>query len=156
MEVTTTPAPTGPQPHRTHTEQPERPGDPEPHPDTLDWPAAHAAIQVVSGKWVIPVLAALADGPRTHTDLHRAVGTGVSTKVLTETLRRMQDAGLLTRETDPATASGPYKLTSPGRTLLGPLDAIAAWHRRADLEHTAQEGDSRPSGPPAVGTRDGG
>lgn len=106
---------------------------------TVDWAAAHAGAQVIAGKWVIPILAALTDGPRTHTDLHRAVGSGVSPKVLTETLRRMHDAGLLTRRTAPRSPAGPYTLTPAGRALRQPLDAIANWHRHTLTEHVTRE-----------------
>ena len=119
----------------------------------MDWVAAHAGAQVIAGKWVIPILAALADDPRTHSDLHRAVGSGVFPKVLTETLRRMRKAGLLTRRTAPGAAPGPYTLTPAGRALLQPLDAIANWHRHTLTERATRgntvsapaTGDSGPS-----------
>lgn len=98
-------------------------------PGTEDWAAAQAGVRKISGKWIIPVVAALADGPRTHTDLHRTIGLGISAKVLAETLNRMQQTGLLTRQPGPATATRPYALTPAGQTLLSPLEAIATWHR---------------------------
>jgi DNA-binding HxlR family transcriptional regulator len=94
----------------------------------VDWAAARQAVAAVSGKWAIPVLAALAGGPRRHAEVRRQVGAGVSDKVLVETLRRMTDAGLLARHHQ----SGPgpvaeYRLTAVGRALLAPLAAMAVW-----------------------------
>lgn len=85
---------------------------------------------MLSAKWVIPVIAVLTSGPRTHTEIYRAVGPGVSQKVLTETLRRMQDAGLLTRGAGSGGAAGAYELTQAGKTVLGPLEALAVWRIR--------------------------
>jgi DNA-binding HxlR family transcriptional regulator len=95
----------------------------------IDWTAAGAAVRTVCGKWVIPVIAALASGPRTHAELHRAVGPSISQKVLTETLRRMQAASLITRDATPPAETGFYALTDAGRAVFGPLAAMAAWHR---------------------------
>lgn len=95
----------------------------------INWAAASAAVHTVCGKWVIPVIAALASGPRTHTEVHRAIGPGISQKVLTETLRRMQAAGLITRDATRSAGAGAYALTDAGRAVFGPLAAMAAWHR---------------------------
>jgi DNA-binding HxlR family transcriptional regulator len=94
----------------------------------VDWAAAGQAVAAVSGKWAIPVLAALAAGPRRHADLRRQLGAGVSDKVLVETLRRMIDAGLIARHTQPGPAAvTEYRLTAAGRALLAPLAAMAVW-----------------------------
>lgn len=97
----------------------------------VDWAAAQAAVHVVSGKWVIPIITTLAAGPRTHTELHRGIGP-VSSKVLTDTLRRMRTAGLLNRRPrlDAATG-GAYELTDCTRQLLPILAAMGAWHTGA-------------------------
>jgi DNA-binding HxlR family transcriptional regulator len=44
--------------------------------------------------------------------------------MLTQTLRRLADAGLVAR---PATRGGEYRLTKLGVSLLGPLTALTAW-----------------------------
>jgi DNA-binding HxlR family transcriptional regulator len=94
----------------------------------VDWKAAQKAVDRVSGKWTIPIIAALSCGPRRHGSLRRAVGRGVSDKVLTETLRRMERDGLLTRsvvsETPPAVF---YSLSEVGRLLTRPLAVMAEW-----------------------------
>ncbi|MGW7423978.1 winged helix-turn-helix transcriptional regulator [Streptomyces sp. NPDC054813] len=53
---------------------------------------------------------------------------GISSKVLTEPLRRLQFNGLVTRRA--MTGAPPrveYGLTGLGRSLLGPIDAVGAW-----------------------------
>ncbi|QIS73451.1 helix-turn-helix transcriptional regulator [Streptomyces sp. DSM 40868] len=73
---------------------------------------------------------------------------GISPKVLTETLRRLEFNGLVTRR---AYGGAPprveYELTSLGRTLLGPIDAFGAWaFEHGDEVMAAQEryaGDGR-------------
>lgn len=96
--------------------------------EMVDWAAAGQAVAAVSGKWAIPVLAALAGGPRRHADLRRQLGVVVSDKVLVETLRRMTDAGLIARHTQPGPAPvTEYRLTPAGRALLAPLAAMAVW-----------------------------
>jgi DNA-binding HxlR family transcriptional regulator len=50
---------------------------------------AQAVIDVISRKWAVQVLTALADGPRRHNDLLRAVGNGIHPSVLDQTLSHL-------------------------------------------------------------------
>jgi DNA-binding HxlR family transcriptional regulator len=59
------------------------------------------ALTLISGKWVAPILTALHDGPVRRTTL-RGCLDGVSDKILTATLRRMERGGLITRITIPS------------------------------------------------------
>ncbi len=96
--------------------------------EEIDWKAAQAAVDRVSGKWIIPIIAALSLGPRRYGSLRRAVGGGVSDKVLAETLRRMERDGLLTRHV--VTGAPPavfYSLSGMARSLTGPLSVMAEW-----------------------------
>lgn len=73
------------------------------------------------------VLWALRDGPRRPVELREQIG-GISSKVLTETLRRLQSNGLVDRRAHPgAPPRVEYQLTTLGRTLLAPIDAVGAW-----------------------------
>jgi DNA-binding HxlR family transcriptional regulator len=89
---------------------------------------AQAALQVLSGKWVVPIVIVLDAGPRRHGELQRALGPRLHQKVLTETLRRMEALGLLTRsvvaEIPPSVT---YSLTDLGVTLVEPIVQLAAW-----------------------------
>jgi DNA-binding HxlR family transcriptional regulator len=84
-------------------------------------------LAVLTDKWVCLVLCALTDGPMRHGELGRRI-SGVSQKMLTQTLRGLERDGILVRT---ATASVPmrvdYELTDLGRSLCGPLAALKDW-----------------------------
>lgn len=89
---------------------------------------ARVTLEILAGKWVVPIVTVLMAGPRRHGDLHDAIGSDLSQKVLTETLRRMERAGLLSREVraevPPAVS---YALTDLGRSLIEPIRHLAQW-----------------------------
>ena len=88
---------------------------------------ARLAFDLLANTWNAVVLWALRDGPRRPGELRGHIG-GISQKVLTETLRRLESNGLVVRR---AYGGSPprvdYELTALGRTLLAPIDAIGAW-----------------------------
>jgi DNA-binding HxlR family transcriptional regulator len=89
---------------------------------------AHAALRVLGGKWVVPIVVVLGGGPRRHGELQGALGPRLRQKVLTETLRRMEALGLLTRKVVAGIPpSVTYTLTELGVTLLEPIEQLAAW-----------------------------
>ena len=81
----------------------------------------------IGDKWTVLVVLMLLDGPRRFNDLRTAVGR-VAPKVLTETLRRLERDGVLTRtafaEIPPRVV---YELTPLGRSLEQPIRSIADW-----------------------------
>ena len=95
-----------------------------PAPDVFlaDCPA-RAALDLIADTWSVVVLVGLAHGPRRYTFLLERAG-GISKKMLTQTLRRLADAGLVAR---PGVRGGEYALTGLGESLLGPLTALTAW-----------------------------
>ncbi|MFE4830783.1 winged helix-turn-helix transcriptional regulator [Streptomyces sp. NPDC056672] len=90
---------------------------------------ARLAIEIIASKWAVVTLFALSDGPLRHGELVELIG-GVSRKVLTQTLRRLQDNGLVERR---AYAEAPprveYSLTELGRTLEEPITKLTEWAR---------------------------
>ncbi|MFH8611327.1 winged helix-turn-helix transcriptional regulator [Streptomyces sp. NPDC018029] len=80
-------------------------------------------------KWTGLAITALADGPRRFGELRRKL-EGVSPKVLTQTLRRLEENGLVTRtvhaEVPPRVE---YELTELGRGALEPLAHLRTWVR---------------------------
>ncbi|MBH0774709.1 winged helix-turn-helix transcriptional regulator [Nocardia bovistercoris] len=81
---------------------------------------ARLALDLLANTWNGVVLWALRDGPRRHGELRGHIG-GVSAKVLTETVRRLEYNGLVTR------TSGRYTLTPLGRSLLDPIERLGQW-----------------------------
>jgi DNA-binding HxlR family transcriptional regulator len=90
---------------------------------------ARTALEILGDKWAAVTLFALADGPVRHGDLVGMIG-GISRKVLTQTLRRLQQNGLVDRR---VFAEAPprveYSLTELGRTLDEPIRMLTTWAR---------------------------
>ncbi|MFD8541876.1 winged helix-turn-helix transcriptional regulator [Streptomyces rubrogriseus] len=107
---------------------------------------ARLAFDLLSNTWNAVVLWALRDGPRRPVELRERIG-GISSKVLTETLRRLQSNGLVDRQTDNDHPSRvEYQLTFLGRTLLAPIDAVGAWaFKYGDEVMAAQEAACAPN-----------
>ncbi|HUP59628.1 MAG TPA: helix-turn-helix domain-containing protein [Thermoanaerobaculia bacterium] len=81
----------------------------------------------IAGKWTSLVIYALADGTLRYGELQRRIG-GVSQKMLTQTLRSLEEDNLVTRKVYPVVPPMvEYSLTPLGRTLIEPLTAIRKW-----------------------------
>ncbi len=94
---------------------------------------ARLAVDLFASGWLPVVVFSLRDGPMRPGHLRERIG-GISQKVLTQTLRRMERLGLVTRrryaEAPPRVE---YELTEPGRELLTPIYALGRWaYRHAD------------------------
>jgi DNA-binding HxlR family transcriptional regulator len=88
---------------------------------------AQVVIDVISRKWAVQVLEALADGPRRHNDLLRAVGNGIHTSVLDQTLSHLDQAGLVRRDASATPLATWYQLTDLGQSLVGQLAYLTRW-----------------------------
>lgn len=94
----------------------------------------------VGDKWSVLVVVMLGARDRRYSELLRGID-GISQRMLTLTLRQLERDGLVSRTVH---ASVPprvdYALTDLGRTLLGPLDALARWAEESRPEiRTARE-----------------
>ncbi|WP_329343547.1 helix-turn-helix transcriptional regulator [Streptomyces sp. NBC_01352] len=82
----------------------------------------------IGDKWTVLVLGELADGRARRFSALRARLSGVSEKMLTQTLRHLERDGLVTRTlyaTVPPRVE--YQLTALGQTLSEPLSALRKW-----------------------------
>ena len=97
-------------------------------PDVLNQECeSRQALELIADKWTTLVVYALVDGPRRHGELRRTID-GISQKMLTQTLRRMEAEGLIEREVlDRVPPHVEYSLTPLGHTLEKPLVAICEW-----------------------------
>jgi DNA-binding HxlR family transcriptional regulator len=81
----------------------------------------------IGDKWTVLVVLLLSDGPMRFSELRGRLGR-VAPKVLTQTLRRMERDGLVTRE---IFAEVPprveYALTDLGQSLIEPIAVIGDW-----------------------------
>jgi DNA-binding HxlR family transcriptional regulator len=87
------------------------------------------------------VLFGLSQQPRRHGELAGLIG-GISRKVLTQTLRRLQQYGLVERHAE-APRQVEYSLTDLGRTLVEPIEVLTNWARDyggaiADFQEAAE------------------
>lgn len=88
---------------------------------------ARLAVEVIADKWAVVVLWGLSEGPRRHGELVDLIG-GISKKVLTQTLRRLQANGLVTREDFGGVPPRvDYDLTELGKTLMEPIRMLTTW-----------------------------
>lgn len=92
------------------------------------WRSPAQLVQLLSGRWTLAVLGELSNGGRRYQDLHDAIG-GIAHKVLTDTLRKAERDGLITRHLDAEhiETATLYELTDLGRSLDEPLAAFDRW-----------------------------
>ncbi|MEW1824720.1 helix-turn-helix domain-containing protein [Streptomyces sp. NPDC088196] len=90
---------------------------------------ARLTVELIADKWTAVVLYGLSEGPVRHGELIDLIG-GISRKVLTQTLRRLQAHGLVHRH---VYAEAPprveYELTPLGATLIEPIHILTEWAR---------------------------
>lgn len=87
---------------------------------------AHA-LDTVGERWTLIVVRNLLVGPKRFSDLMRGL-PGVSTNILTERLKLLEERGVITtRFLPPPAASTVYQLTERGYALADTLAALARW-----------------------------
>ncbi|MCK9926623.1 helix-turn-helix transcriptional regulator [Frankia sp. Mgl5] len=88
---------------------------------------ARSTLEVIAGTWSVVVVYALGDGPRRYSDLRDRIG-GISKKMLTQTLRKLERRGIVERRNLATVPKGvEYRLTDLGRSLLAPVSVLARW-----------------------------
>ena len=91
---------------------------------------SRAVLDRIADKWTALIIHALSDGTLRYGELQRRVG-GITQKMLTQTLRSLENDGLIERRVYPVVPPMvEYSLTSLGRSLEEPLSAICKWAER--------------------------
>ena len=93
---------------------------------------ARTTLDLVADTWSVIAVVALDRGPTRYSQLQEQI-KGISKKMLTQTLRKLEANGLVERRvlcTAPPGAE--YRLTPLGRTLLEPVRSLSRWAE----EHT--------------------
>lgn len=89
--------------------------------------ASRHALDLIADKWTVLIVRALEDGPERYEALRRRI-QGISKRMLTHTLRELEDNGLVLRSVRQVVPPHvEYSLTPLGRTLRTPIRALAAW-----------------------------
>lgn len=101
--------------------------------------AVKDALYVLSGKWKLPLLIALQEGPRRFNELQRILGD-ITPKVLTRELQEMQLNDFVTRKVDTGTpVVVTYELTPYSASLDKVLNELRNWgmqHRQKIMNGT--------------------
>lgn len=114
----------------THTDVPSALAHELPRPvpvAELDACPVSAVFRRLGDRWSMLVVVLLGGRAHRYNELHRAI-EGISQRMLTRTLRTLETDGLVRREVHPTVPpSVEYSLTPLGRSLLGPVSALADW-----------------------------
>ena len=112
-----------------------------------------ATLARIGDKWTVLVVGALSKGPIRYNEVRRRV-EGISQRMLTLTLKGLEQDGLVTRTMYPTIPPRvDYELTELGRKLIVPLRALSVWARenrpamlaaREAFRRRGQHGSPRP------------
>ncbi len=92
--------------------------------------ASRDVLDLLSNKWACLVLGSLSTGPRRFGALRRHLD-GITQKMLTQTLRELERAGLVDRRVFPtAPPQVEYSLTPLGEDLETLMGAVRAWSEK--------------------------
>jgi DNA-binding HxlR family transcriptional regulator len=99
---------------------------PQPNPYAAKCPT-RLVLDRIADKWTVLLMGLLDRGPVRFNQLRRQV-EGLSQKVLSQTLRKMERDGLVTRTAYPTVpVTVEYSLTPLGRTLARTLAPLRTW-----------------------------
>ena len=97
------------------------------HTDTAACENISRMLARISDKWTILVVRTLGRGPARFNTLRREIGE-ISQKMLSSTLRDLEENGFVTRTVTPVTPPQvEYALTDLGRDFLNPVYVLADW-----------------------------
>lgn len=84
-------------------------------------------VDLIGNKWKLLIMRELLKGTRRFNEIHKAVD-GISQKVLTENLRKMEQDGIVTREIFPEIPPRvEYSLSDLGESLRPIIDSMSDW-----------------------------
>ncbi|MFI8952685.1 winged helix-turn-helix transcriptional regulator [Streptomyces sp. NPDC053750] len=123
-----------------------RSGDPE--QDMEACREVHEILGLVGDRWSLPVMGQLLDRPLRFGELQRAT-RGISQRMLTFTLRRLERDGLISRTVHPSVPPRvEYALTPLGAALLRPAAELGRWAfaHRHEIQTNQRDYDERCGG----------
>ena len=93
-------------------------------------------ITIIGDKWTLPILYVLRQDTKRYSEIQHEI-PGISKKMLTQTLRRLESDNIVKRTVYPVVPpKTEYNLTAFGRELIEPLEVMAdwAWQHQAELQ----------------------
>src|SRR5688500_12171068 len=95
---------------------------------------AERTLEVIGGRWKVPIVYHLFDGTKRFSQLRACVG-GVTQKMLTQQLRELERDGIVTRK---VYAQVPpkveYSLTARGQSLKPIITAMCEWSKTCRIK----------------------
>ena len=89
--------------------------------------ASHQAVGRLADKWTLLLFYALAQGTKRYSELQRQI-RGISPKMLTQTLRSLEENGYVEREIFPEVPPRvEYSLTDLGASFVQPVAVLYQW-----------------------------
>ncbi|WP_409346170.1 winged helix-turn-helix transcriptional regulator [Paenibacillus sp. MBLB4367] len=96
-------------------------------------------LDLIFQKWSVIIIYHLHRAPRRYNQLHHSI-EGISHKMLAQTLRHLESAGIVKRTVFPhVPPQVEYALTPLGVTLIEPLNAVAQWTHEHAYEIRLEE-----------------
>jgi DNA-binding HxlR family transcriptional regulator len=99
--------------------------------------AVNDTINVLTGKWKLPIMAALIFGKKRFTELQREIPR-ITPRMLSKELRELELNGMITRTVyDSVPVIVEYEFTASGKAFKKVLDAMVEWgldHRKSVLK----------------------
>ncbi|WP_375437175.1 winged helix-turn-helix transcriptional regulator [uncultured Hymenobacter sp.] len=89
------------------------------------------ALDLLGGKWKLPIILALLGGPKRFKQLQREV-VGITAKMLSKEVKELEINGLLRRQVqaEAAPVAVTYTLEAYGDTLFPVIEALHDWGRQ--------------------------
>jgi DNA-binding HxlR family transcriptional regulator len=107
---------------------------------------AKLVLEVIGDKWTVAALYELVTGAKRFGQL-RASLKGISQKMLTQTLRKLEEFALISRTVYPTKPPAvEYALTAAGRSLVELLGSVAEWvdeYMRLTAAQMPPDGDAK-------------
>ncbi len=99
--------------------------------------AVNDTMNVLTGKWKLPIIASLVFGKKRFKDIEREIPK-ITPKMLSKELRELELNGIITRKVlDTYPVIIEYQITESGRNIKIVLDAMVKWgieHRKGMVE----------------------
>ncbi|PWD52384.1 transcriptional regulator [Serinibacter arcticus] len=108
---------------------------------------SRTSLAEIANKWTAMIVVVLSEGPHRFTQLRDAVD-GISGKVLSDTLKRLERDGIVSRAAyDEMPPRVEYSLTPLGQSLHEPLRSLSRW-AEAHIEQVLEHRDAYDARPP--------
>lgn len=92
--------------------------------------AVNDALNVLSGKWKLPIIGSLLFGKKRFREIERCI-PNITARMLSKELKELELNGMVKRTVyDSIPVSVEYELTKSGKTLTLVLDSMAVWGLR--------------------------